>query len=285
MKIKPTPKLSAPDEPQSRLKQILKSKLDLIPRINNEGLALFNSADTSAKVKDYLGELISITVASFGVPSTTLIDGEIDTLSRELVIKDKYVYPNMISKILNDEKLSQPNTRETAMQTKLNECFENYMFIDLCSTNGKLTASGLPSEFFRPALLIFSLALGTNAHFKFNNFFVHETLDFTDLHVLKRDIKQCLDTFLNVYMLKDKFNMTNGSIESKAAFETKVTSVFCLKKPSNCKTIKLEEIRTSTECFRALVEYSRGNGLNETPCVLVTVKASVYLSIKNNNPA
>ena len=105
---------------------------------------------------------------------------------------------------------------------------------------------------------------------------IQEKLNFTDLNVLKDDIKKCLDTFLNDYLLK-KLNLKNGSYDLTTTFQTNINSVFYLKKPSNCKTIKLEEIKSSTDCFRALVEYSRVNSLNEKPYVLVTIKADVLL--------
>jgi hypothetical protein len=262
---------------ENKLKIMLNNKLEKYQRINNEGHALFDLLDVSKNVRDYFCELFS---TSLNLEKNSLeLDMEIETLNRELVIKDKYIYPVMFSKILCDIKKTDLE-KQLLINNQLNECFENYTYVNLFNTcsNLLLNLTNNAGDFYKPSLIIFSLSIGQNNHFKFNNYLIQEKLNFTDLNVLKDDIKKCLDTFLNDYLLK-KLNLKNGSNNLTTIFQTNINSVYYLKKPSNCKTIKLEEIKSSTDCFRALVEYSRVNSINERPYVLVTIKANVILSI------
>ena len=181
------------------------------------------------------------------------------------------------------------------------------------------------NEFHRDSLLMFCLNFGSSTgggggggassfKFKFSNFLMRIKLVFTELDVLKEDIKKCLDEFLNAHVLKrlvseeanstsitttntcndvneennklqieeeeengDK-NANNNIVLSDYLFEANIDRVCYLKKPSNCKTIRLEQIKSSTDCFRAMVEFSRRSELNERPLIFVTCHANVTLN-------
>jgi hypothetical protein len=187
------------------------------------------------------------------------------------------------------------------------------------------------NEFHRDSLLMFCLNFGSSTggsgtsgasfKFKFSNFLMRIKLVFTELDVLKEDIKKCLDEFLNAHVLKrlvseeansatitttntttltcnddneenNKLQIEEDETEDKNAdnnknanialsdyvFEANIDRVCYLKKPSNCKTIRLEQIKSSTDCFRAMVEFSRRSELNERPLIFVTCHANVSLN-------
>jgi hypothetical protein len=196
------------------------------------------------------------------------------------------------------------------------------------------------NEFHRDSLLMFCLNFGTLSSmsssscmsgsggggggiqdgvsnslfkFKFSNFLMRIKLVFTELDVLKEDIKKSLDEFLNEHVLNRLLSASQSSLigsendesssqaresqveeklqieeEAKAnsvslsdyVFEANIDRVCYLKKPSNCKTIRLEQIRSSTDCFRAMVEFSRRSELNERPLIFVTCHANVTLNRK-----
>lgn len=205
----------------------------------------FTNNQTFTKVKNYFQLVLEKNATSL----------EIDTISREFLIKDKYIYPSML--------------RQTE---SLEQYFENFSFVNL-SKNKEIKESNR-CEFTRHSLFIFCLncsSSGENSNFKLENYVIPTELNFTDLSALKDDLKKVIGEFFNELM--DKLNLNRSGLNYKAI----LNRVCYLKKPSNCKTIKLETIKTSTDCFRAIVEYSRSNSdfSNELPYVLVTCHASI----------
>lgn len=202
-------------------------------------------------------------VKSLTQTKTSLADNslEIDTISRDFLIKDKYIYPSML--------LSTDS---------LNQYFDNFIYINL-SDVCKEPVGNKPSEFMRHSLVIFCLSSpGENFdsnNVKSKNYVVKSQLNFTDLDALKEDLKLIFASFL-----QDVFKKLNLDINTKdeSNFRAILNRVCYLKKPSNCKTIKLETIKTSTDCFRAIVEYSRANSSKELPYVLVTCHATINFS-------
>ncbi len=208
------------------------------------------------------------------------------------------------------------------------------------ATTTTATTTTPKNEFHRDSLLMFCLNFGTSSSssvnaggvhsdggvsnsafkFKFSNFLMRIKLVFTELDVLKEDIKKSLDEFLNEHVLNRLLSVsaaaaqssnpendetndtesknTNQEEEAEAedrlqieeettteslsdyVFEANIDRVCYLKKPSNCKTIRLEQIRSSTDCFRAMVEFSRRSELNERPLIFVTCHANVTLNRK-----
>lgn len=150
------------------------------------------------------------------------------------------------------------------------------------------------SEFLRHTLIIFSINLDsslltttTNSHssstsdsvntFKLYNFVIKSRLNFTDLGCLKDEIARLFEQFLNQVLTKCLSHHTHPQYDAAPWYRCVVNRVCYLKKPSNCKTIRVETIKSSTDCFRAIVEYSRLNEhTRELPYVLLTTHSSVY---------
>ena len=135
------------------------------------------------------------------------------------------------------------------------------------------------NQFNRHALLIFSLHLGEL--FKFTNFIVKTRLNLADVDDMRENVRLTLEGFLNkALMPRLRSSAAVGSADSEInayRFAVTVNRVAYLKKPSNCKVVRLETLRTSTDCFRAIVEYSQANLKCELPFVFCTPHASVRL--------
>ena len=112
--------------------------------------------------------------------------------------------------------------------------------------------------------------------FKLQNFVIKSRLNFTELSLLKEDISRLFEQFLNQVLLKS-LNINTNSHQNY--YRCVVNRVCYLKKPSNCKTIRVETIKSSTDCLRAIVEYSRVNeSTRELPYVFLTTHSSVYVA-------
>jgi len=267
------------DEMSSQLDLNLKNKLSSTPKFIDTAFNLLADNKFLNSLKEYLN-IINLSVIDMR-KNNILLDKsncrslnchiEIDVLNRDFGIKDKYVYPSWFSEQLEKHK-----------EDELSCYFEQFSFINLnspISIDSNLTNT----DFSRNSLILFCLSFGENEHFKLNNMIINAILNFTDLNILKANIKQNLDILLNQYILKEKLQLNfSHDTDPKEKFQqfslhVDMKKVFYLKKPMNCKTIKLEQINTSTDCFRAIVEYSRFNSAKETPFVLITCNATVNL--------
>lgn len=160
-----------------------------------------------------------------------------DTINRDFMIKEKYIYESQL-------------ISEQSMDLYL----ENFKYFDLKKNGDDKYESG-SENFKRNTLVIFSLdSTGSN-------YVLRTKLNYTDATVLNSGIKDLFESLLKE--VTDK------------KYRLQLNRICYLKKPSNCKTIKLETIKTSTDCFRAIVEYSRSNASKELPFVLVTCHLSV----------
>ena len=249
-------------------------------KINVEGHILFDDPSVFSKFSAYYKNLkLKLnSLARHGANVDCLRETysiEIEPINRDFSIKNKYIYPSMLSTASSDKLVAD----------LLGNYIESHSLIKLDSA--KSAADSLKTsknEFDRDTLLIFCLNMGDGeaTKFKFNNYLVKIKLVFTELDVLKDDIKKSLDEFLNSYLVKrfkqEQPTTENSEYESEYAFDTHIDKVCYLKKPSNCKTIRLEQIKSSTDCFRAMVEFSRRNEFNEKPFIFVTCHAKVFLS-------
>lgn len=121
--------------------------------------------------------------------------------------------------------------------------------------------------------------------FKLQNFVIKSRLNFTELSLLKENIGRLFEQFLNQVLAKC---VTLGTTPAYSAYppyyRCVVNRVCYLKKPSNCKTIRVETIKSSTDCLRAIVEYSRVNeSTRELPYVFLTTHSSVYVSSSSSS--
>ncbi|CAF0713619.1 unnamed protein product [Brachionus calyciflorus] len=158
-----------------------------------------------------------------------------NTINRDFMIRDKYIYN---SQILSDQSYES--------------FFENFKMINIKSNLNENSAS---ESFNRNSFVIFSVD-SINL-----NYVLKTQLSFTDTATLHTGIENLFE------------NLMRELTEKK--FRLQLNRICYLKKPSNCKSIKLETIKTSTDCFRAIVEYSRTNLNKELPFVLVTCHLSV----------
>lgn len=161
---------------------------------------------------------------------------EFDTMNRDFVIKEKYMYS---SDLVNEQSLES--------------FIENFKYLSLRSCLEQRDEMG--ENFKRWCLIVFSFEKTSC------NYVVKSKLTFTEANGLKTQIKELFENLLS-HVADRKFNV-------------QINRVCYLKKPTNCKTIKLENIKTSTDCFRAIVEYSKLNAHKELPFVLLTCHLSV----------
>lgn len=227
---------------------------------STNGFNLFQDDFTLNKIKEYLNEKLLLKTSAFTSVNNILF--EIDTIGSQFLILNKYIYPSMLQSQSDDEIIDL-----------LKKCLENFTFINLESkySNSK---TELNSDFNRDALIVFCLFVGGN---KFNNLLIRSKLNFADINALKEDVRQNLEGFL----LKTLKHMNlNNNILNRFNLNININRLFYLKKPANCKTIRLDQIKSSTDCFRAIVEYSRFNEMNEKPFVFTTVHASVSIKFQ-----
>lgn len=214
---------------------------------SNQKNSLFEDSIISTKIKEYLNEKTTIANSAFAPVNSFSI--EVDTMSSQFSIMNKYIYPSMIN---SDTKL-------------IKNYLENFLFINHSTADIQEAIS----EFKRDSLIVFCVQLNEQ---KINNLLLRAKLNFADFNDLKNDIKRNLEIFIlkifNSNMLKDLRIISLNTI---------INRLFYLKKPANCKTIRLDQIKSSTDCFRAIVEYSRFNESNEKPIVFTTVNASVSI--------
>jgi hypothetical protein len=203
---------------------------------------------------------------------------EIDTISRDFFVKDKYIYPSKIANALQDLKQYLEN-------------FSTFLNPSTSSPNRPLN-NNINEEFDRCSLVIFCLHMNNNHKeigcLKFDNLVLSTRLKFTDLEELKSDLEIYLNEFLCDFFRLNKKNNQEQQQQDNVKLKAVLNRVCYLKKPSNCRTIRLETIKSSTDCFRAIVEYSRVNHYNngfcgsskELPYVLLTAHASVKIITK-----
>lgn len=211
---------------------------------------LFEDSMITLRIKDYLNEKVLLANSAFSPVNSLTID--IDTIGSQFSILNKYIYPSMIE---NDSN-------------QIKNYLENFLLINYNNSD----CSDLNSEFKRDSFIVFCIQLNEQ---KINNLLLRSRLNFADFNDLKNDLKRDLEAFLI------KIFSTILSKDLKIiGLSTTINRVFYLKKPANCKTIRLDQMKTSTDCFRAIVEYSRFNELNEKPIVFTTINASVSIKFK-----
>ena len=237
-------------------------------KFNENGGALFENSQIRNKISNYL-DLVFSNSKYFKSNILTNMNGfiEIDTISRDFSIKDKYIYPTT----LNNSKVSEI----------LNCYLENFYFVSIQSSEENEMANIANSneasnQFLRDSLIVFCLGFGEDRSLKLNNFLINCKLNFTDINILKENLRKNIKLFLcQIFPSispKITYEMVNKNLNLV------INRVCYLKKPSNCKNIRLEQIKSSTDCFRAIVEYSRANNKKEKPCVFLTTHASVQIN-------
>ena len=232
--------------------------------INYEGRLLYDDVYVSNKAKEYLKKIFEQSNRAHNI--------EIDSFGPEFSIKNRYIYPSLLQSI-----------KSSSLKTYLDSFLEHYTLVNLNKEfNYSFEINEDEKICHRNSLLIFSLSIddGENSVIKFNNYIILTKFYFADFNVLKDDIRSNLDKFLNNYIVKQLENDMCGLDlkENEYSLSTTISKVAYIKKPSNCKTIKLEHIKSSSECYRAIVEYSKPNEKKEKPFVFLTCNASVNLS-------
>jgi hypothetical protein len=231
---------------------------------NYEGRLLYEDVYVSNKAKEYLKKIFEQSNRGHNI--------EIDSFGPEFSIKNRYIYPSLLQ-----------NIKSSSLKTYLDSFLENYTLINLNKEfNYNFEINEDEKICHRNSLLIFSLSIddGENSVIKFNNYIILTKFYFADFNELKDDIRSNLDKFLNYYLVKQLENDMCGLDlkENEYSLNTTISKVAYIKKPSNCKTIKLEHIKSSSECYRAIVEYSKPNEMKEKPFVFLTCNASVNLN-------
>lgn len=161
---------------------------------------------------------------------------EFDIINKDFMIKEKYMY--------NSEFVDEQS---------MDNYLENYKYLSI--RNCLETSDESEEKFKRWCLVVFSLEKTSC------NYVIKSRLNFTEANVLKQEINELFEYLLSC--------VTNKK------FKVQTNRVCYLKKLTNCKTIKLESINTSTDCFRAIVEYSKLNSNKELPFVLLTCHSSI----------
>lgn len=161
---------------------------------------------------------------------------EFDIINKDFMIKEKYMYYS-----------------ELVDERSMNSYLENYKYLSI--GNCLDTGDECGEKFKRWCLVMFSLEKTSC------NYVIKSRLNFTEINVLKQEISDLLEYLLS--------RVTNKK------FQMQINRICYLKKPTNCKAIKLQSINTSTDCFRAIVEYSKLNSNQELPFVLLTCHSSI----------
>jgi hypothetical protein len=242
--------------------------------MQNDGF-LFENSFLVQKIREHLNEKLEQTACSSSSSylSSSMNNAlfEIDTIGSQFAILNKYIYPSMLD-----------NSDETMTRSMLGKSLENFTYVNVKMNHSRKLKPDVNSEFDRDSLIVFCLFAGES---KFNNFLIRSKLNFADIDALKEDVKHNLEAFLKTLHSIDEnetiscSNNNNRSLSESVEMCVSINRVFYLKKPANCKTIRLDQMKSSTDCFRAIVEYSRFNETNEKPLVFTTVHASVSLKL------
>ncbi len=237
--------------------------------INTKDCFRFENSFQLQKIREYLNEKLEQAALSYSpILSLNNVLFEIDTIGSQFAILNKYIYPSMLD-----------NNDESKIRIMLKKCLENFTYVNVDLNHGQKLKPEVNSEFNRDSLIVFCLCAGEN---KFNNFLIKSKLNFADINALKEDVKQKLEAFLvkTLYSI-DENEASCSSRPLSESIDTcvSINRVFYLKKPANCRTIRLDQMKSSTDCFRAIVEYSRFNEAKERPLVFTTVHASVSLKL------
>lgn len=245
------------------------ANVDSVNKVVQNGSYLFENESMLAKVSEYIQDEIM---------NSRSVEFNIDTITRDFFMKDKYIYPSQEG----DEEANLMVNLENVSIIRLGDEEYNQKRVQQHHHQNALSHG----EFYRHSYIVFCVSIGPSEQFKFNNFLIKAQLKFADVDVLRENIRERLEMFCNGYLLeKLRASCNANGVYSSIQFGVTVSRICFLKKPSNCRTVRLESIKNSTDCFRAVVEYSRkkpvmtfaGDDNHLLPYVFITAHANVSI--------